>query len=77
MSADENAQLRALIADMRAIEADYTPAGESWTEEAIRGIFDNPESERLLRGEHHIYTAEERGEVDRLSRIAAEEARSG
>ncbi|HEY9309919.1 MAG TPA: hypothetical protein VIP82_19115 [Microbacterium sp.] len=70
------AELRALIADMRSIEADYAPTPDTWTEEAIRGIFENPESERLLRGEHHTYTPEERREVDRLSKIAAEEARN-
>lgn len=73
----DDAELRALIADMKNIEADYTPTGEQWTEEAIKGIFDNPESERLLRGEHHTFTPEERREVDRLSKIAAEEAHRG
>lgn len=76
MSADDR-ELRALIADMRSIESQYEPTPEAWTEDAIKGIFENPESERLLRSEHHIYTPEERLEVDRLSKIAAEESRNG
>jgi len=64
----DDARLRAIIADNRAAQAAYKPEPEYWTDATVAAIFDNPESERLLRGEQRKLTDRERSEVDRIMR---------
>lgn len=59
--------LDALIADMRQIEAEYSPSIDGWSDTAIAGIYGaNPEVERLTSP-----TATD-PEVSRLAAVADE-----
>jgi len=70
---DDAARLRALIAEMRGIDAADTAEFDSWTDADVAKTFDNPESARLLRGQRSKLTPAQHREVERLARLADNE----
>jgi len=69
--------IRTLVSIMREQEKAATAekaAFDTWSDQDVRKMLSNDESDRLLRGEHSTLSAAERAEVTRLAKLAAEES---
>lgn len=62
----DDARLRAIITDMMPIERAYKPTPEYWTDATVAAIYDNPEADRIMKGEGRLMTDAERAEVARI-----------